>query len=90
MRATRLKVTMSTPHDDPVDQRGKLDEQPFDYQITKDNRVLLFWQAKHIKTLAGTEARKFIDKMETLDEAEAQLLLAKVTGNFKRGNERRD
>ena len=81
---------MSNSHDDPIDQRGKLEEQPFDYQITKDQRVLLFWNAKHIKTLAGQEARKFIDKIATLNESEAQLLLAKVTGNFKRGNERRE
>ncbi len=81
---------MSNAHDDPIDQRGKLEENPFDYQITKDQRVLLFWNDKHIKTLAGQEARKFIDKIGALDESAAQLLLAKVTGNFKRGNERRE
>jgi hypothetical protein len=81
---------MSSPHDDPIDKRGKLDEYMFDYQITKDHRVLLFWYGKHIKTLAGKEAHSFINKIDQLDEAEAQLLLAKVTGNFKRGNERRE
>lgn len=81
---------MSSPHHDPIDKRGKLDDNLFDYQITKDGRVLLFWQGKHIKTLAGSEARKFIEKIDQLDESETQLLLAKATGNFKRGNERRD
>ncbi len=81
---------MTNPHNDDVDKRGKLEENMFDYQITKDKRVLLFWYGKHIKTLAGKEAQKFIDKIDQLDEVEAQLLLAKVTGNFKRGNERHD
>jgi hypothetical protein len=38
--------------------------------------------------LKGNEARKFISRMTGLDEQGAQLMMAKVTGNFKRGNER--
>ncbi len=81
---------MSTQDNKPVDQRGKLDETPFECQITKDGRVMLFWFGKHVKTLVGKEAQKFITRFESADDAEAQLLMAKATGNFKRGNERRD
>lgn len=73
---------------DNVDARGKLEDEPFDYQITKDGRVLLYYENKHIKTLSGKNAKKFISDIEGLAWYEQQLVLAKVTGNFKRGNER--
>ena len=72
-----------------IDKRGKLEEGFFSYQETKDGRVLLYWYEKHVKTLAGKEAAKFKSRIEGLDDTEAQLVLAKFTGNFKRGNERR-
>ena len=71
-----------------IDKRGKLEEPVFDYQITKDQRVIFYWQGKQVKTLAGKQAQQFIEKIEGLDAHDAQLLMAKVTGNFKRGNER--
>lgn len=74
--------------DDNIDARGKLEDEPFDYQITKDKRVLLYYENKLIKTLAGKAAAKFITQIEGLDWYEEQLVLAKATGNFKRGNER--
>jgi hypothetical protein len=71
-----------------VDKRGRLNEDIFDYRVTKDGRVMLYWQDKHIKTLAGKEAQRFIEKIDGLDDHDAQLVMAKATGNFKRGNER--
>jgi hypothetical protein len=38
--------------------------------------------------LKGKEAQRFIDKIGCLNDQEAQLVMAKITGNFKRGNER--
>ena len=73
---------------DNIDARGKLEEEPFDYQITKDKRVLLYYEGKLIKTLSGKQASKFISQIDDVDWREAQLILAKATGNFKRGNER--
>lgn len=72
-----------------IDKRNKLDEEFFSYRETKDGRVMLYWHEKHIKTLVGKEAEKFRSRMEGLEGKEAQLLMARVTGNFKRGNERR-
>jgi hypothetical protein len=71
-----------------VDKRGRLEEQVFDYDVTKDGRVFIYWQRKHVTTLKGEKARKFLAQVEGADEHEAQLVMAKVTGNFKRGNER--
>jgi hypothetical protein len=72
-----------------IDKRGKLEEEPFDYEITKAGLVLLYWGKKHVKTLSGKAAEKFIKQIDGLSESEVQLLLAKQTGNFKRGNERK-
>ncbi len=71
-----------------VDQRGKLEDEPFDFQITKDNRVLIYWNNRVIMMLKGQAAEKLITKLDDADEASIQLALAKVTGHFKHGNER--
>ncbi|TMW70900.1 hypothetical protein [Alteribacter natronophilus] len=71
-----------------IDKRNRLNELPFSYQVTKNNTVFLMYEGKQIKTLKGKEAEKFLRKAEAAEnEKEIQLLLAKVTGNFKRGNE---
>jgi hypothetical protein len=72
-----------------VDKRNKLGEEPFDYEITKDGLVLLYWGNKHVKTLAGKAAQKFSKQIEALSDSDTQLVMAKLTGNFKRGNERK-
>ena len=77
----------------PVDKRQKLADSPFDYQVTKDGQLFVFWQGKQVKTLKGEAAKKLIDSLDVIDqdgdENGIQLALAKVTGNFKRGNERK-
>jgi len=72
----------------PTDQRHRLEAEVFSYQVTKDQRVRLFFEGKEIKTLAGNEAMKFMAKISGVNDIEAQLILAKATGNFKHGNEK--
>lgn len=72
-----------------VDKRGKLDVAPFDYLEKSDGHVFIYWNDKHIKTVKGDEARKLLAKIVNADEKDVQLALAKITGNFKRGNERK-
>ena len=36
----------------------------------------------------GKENEKFLSKIANADELEAQLIMAKITGNLKRGNEK--
>jgi len=73
-----------------VNKRGKLKTQPFDFQVTKDNRVLIYWYKRIIITLKGEAAKKLIAKLDGADETAIQLALAKVTGQFKHGNEHYD
>ncbi len=72
-----------------IDKRNTFDEEPFDYHATKDGRVLIYWRGKHVTTLKGTKAQKFLAQVAGLDDRAAQLVMAKATGHFKHGNERR-
>ena len=47
--------------------------------------VLITHHGKKATTLRGAAAQEFIDQVETGD---AQLLMARLTGNYRRGNER--
>lgn len=71
-----------------TDKRGYLDTNPFDYHLNKNGTVFLLWEGKQVKILKGKAADKLMKKIENLDDKAVQLVLAKLTGNFKRGNER--
>ena len=73
--------------DTHIDKRGRLDQEIFSYRESKD-KVFIFWHKKQVMILKGQQARKFIEKIVPLDGKEAQLIMAKITGNFKHGNER--
>jgi hypothetical protein len=75
--------------DNTVDKRGVLNEEVFTYKRTKDKKVFISWHGKHVTTLNGTKADKFIADIGKANEKEAQLLMARATGHFKHGNERR-
>jgi hypothetical protein len=64
-----------------------LDEMPFDYKVLKD-KVRIQWNGKPVMMLKGISAQKLIKKIENAEGMEVQLILAKITGNFKRGNEK--
>ncbi|MGG4489154.1 hypothetical protein [Metabacillus idriensis] len=73
-----------------IDKRNRLNDEIFSYHITKNQTVLIYWSGKQIKVLKGKTAAKFIANAEKAEtEKDIQLLLAKATGNFKRGNEKR-
>lgn len=71
-----------------IDKRGKLDEEVFSYQITKGNKVFISWYGKVVTTLSGSKAESFIADIKDAGDKDAQLIMARVTGNFKRGNEK--
>lgn len=64
-------------------------EDPFSYRVTKAGQVLVSRGGKQVAVVAGARAARLIALLATADEDEAQLALAKATGNYKRGNERR-
>lgn len=49
--------------------------------------VVIHRQGQQVSILRGQAARAFLAKMANGDDAEAQQLMARVTGNYKRGNE---
>lgn len=52
--------------------------------------VFIEYYGKEIMILTGKEAEKFLNKINYANnEQERQLIMAKITGNFKRGNERK-
>ena len=63
-------------------------ENAFSYRPSKDGKVFIAWQGRTVTTLKGSAARTFLARVAQCDGEEAQLLMAKATGNFKRGNER--
>ena len=71
-----------------VDKRGKLDEEPFSYKVSKDKKVFIYWHGKLVMTLKEKDSSKFLERIENVELKEAQLIMAKVTGNFKHGNEK--
>lgn len=72
-----------------IDKRNKLAEEIFTYKITKDNKIFIYWQGKQVSILSGKTGEKFISKIQAAtDFKDAQLLMAKATGNFKHGNEK--
>jgi hypothetical protein len=72
-----------------IDKRKRLDEEVFTYRVTKNNTVFIDYQGKQVTVLKGKEAEKIINRINgAATDKEVQLILAKVTGNFKRGNEK--
>jgi hypothetical protein len=62
---------------------------PFTAVVTKDERVLIAREGRTIVTVAGQPAERLARSLATAaDEPARQLLLARATGNYKRGNER--
>jgi hypothetical protein len=60
----------------------------FDATVTEDERVLVIWEGRTVVTVAGAPGRRLAHRLASADEDARRLLLARATGNFKRGNER--
>jgi hypothetical protein len=73
----------------PVDRRGRLEDRPFAYRTRGDGSVVVTYGGRAVTTLRGTAATRFLARVGGADDDAAQHLMARVTGNFKRGNERR-
>lgn len=60
----------------------------FSYRQRKGGVVEVMHRGRLASTLRGADAIDFIAEVESSDSAGAQQLMARVTGNFKHGNER--
>jgi hypothetical protein len=61
----------------------------FSYSVTKDGRVRIAHRGRHVVTVAGARAARLSARLAAADGDSTQQLLARATGNFKRGNEPR-
>lgn len=57
----------------------------FRYEVSGE-AVVIFHHGRKATTLRGSAASRFLSSVRDGDE---QLLMARMTGNYKRGNERR-
>ena len=60
----------------------------FVYRTAKNGNVQISHNGKIATTLRGVKADTFIEEIKMSDFAGQQQLMARVTGNYKRGNER--
>lgn len=57
----------------------------FEYTVRKNGDVIVTHHGRQAAVLRGRKADKFLSQLETRDPQE---LMARMTGNYKRGNER--
>jgi len=64
-------------------------DQPdqFSFAQFKNDRVTIFYRDRPVTTLKGKLAIQFLARMDPANSIEQQRIMAKITGNFKRGNE---
>ncbi|MGQ0607295.1 MAG: hypothetical protein ACT4OQ_02355 [Chloroflexota bacterium] len=70
------------PHPDP------LADEPFSWLTRADGAIVIRYHEAPVTLLRGRSAERFATRMASADDAAAQQLMARATGNFKRGNER--
>ena len=72
-----------------TDGRNRLGVEPFSYRVAKDGRVRIAYEGREVAILGPKDADRFLAAVADADTTTLQLLMAKLTGNFKRGNEHR-
>ena len=70
------------------DERGRLVADPFDYRVTKHGGVIVSRGGRVVMTVGGADAGRLIVALQRADDSQAQHLLARASGNYRRGNER--
>lgn len=70
-------------------KKDRLNEEQFTYKVSRDGALFVHWNGKHVRTYSGNKAAEILEEIEAAaTERDVQYALARVTGNFKRGNER--
>ncbi|BCN28847.1 hypothetical protein [Anaeromicropila herbilytica] len=72
-----------------IDKRDVLKGNVFSYKLCKNKKIIVYWHQKEVKMLNAKEGIKFLEKISIADDFEKQLIMAKITGNFKHGNEKK-
>lgn len=69
-------------------EKDSLAQHPFSYASDKDGQVRIFRSNRLATILRGKDAQRFLSRIESADETKSQQLMARVTGQFKLGNEK--
>jgi hypothetical protein len=64
------------------------DELGFDFKVRKSGEVAIYHRGRKATTLRGAAAEEFLAEAEDVDFSSLQQTMARLTGNYKRGNER--
>jgi hypothetical protein len=78
---------LALPNCRRVWNHGPVASESFSYGARKSGSVAISWRGRTVAILTGSAARRFLDRTRDASPSEAQLEMARVTGNFKRGNE---
>jgi RimJ/RimL family protein N-acetyltransferase len=70
-----------------LENHHPLEKNPFQYKIVKDDKIIIYRNQQQIMIVKGRGAADLIDLARFSNEITMQLALAKITGNYKRGNE---
>jgi hypothetical protein len=71
-----------------VNEQTEENDLGFTYRTRKNGDVEILHHGRLAATLRGTNAVDFIQDVADSTDADAQQLMARMTGNYKRGNER--
>jgi len=71
-----------------VTESHPLGDEPFSFAPRADGSIVIRYRAAPVTILRGASAARFAMRIADADAATAQQLMARATGNFKRGNER--
>lgn len=77
------------PPPQSADPGDPLTGRPFSHAQRADGTIVIRYHDAPVTILRGRAAERFTARLDGLDEMGAQHLMARATGNFKRGNERR-
>ncbi|WP_173922073.1 hypothetical protein [Agromyces sp. Marseille-P2726] len=69
------------------DERGRLLSDPFDYRVTKQGGVIVYRGGRQVMSVGGQDAARLVAALQRADDSQAQHLLARASGNYRRGNE---
>ena len=72
----------------PVTDDPSAEDLGFGFRVRKDDAVEVRHRGRLAATLRGSAGREFLRQLEAATAAQGQQLMARLTGNYKRGNER--
>ncbi|HKH08394.1 MAG TPA: hypothetical protein VKA62_05530 [Agromyces sp.] len=74
--------------DEASEEPTRLTTDPFDYRVTKQGGVMVIRGGRAVMTVGGHDAVRLVAALQRADDSQVQHLLARASGNYRRGNER--